>query len=166
MVALETRPDGTMVPLETCTDGTKVAERGRKMERRVDIFFYGLFMDQDALRGKGFDPVDIRPAHVEGMTLRLGDRATLVPDPAGRVYGMLMALSHAELDRLYAEPSVTTYRPEPVLATLANGAGVPALCFNLPVAPEAHQTNPDYAARLQAVARRLGLPDSYIEGIR
>lgn len=166
-VPLETCSDGIKVPLETCTDGTKVAERGRKMERRVYTFFYGLFMDQDALRGKGYNPVDIRPAHVAGMTLRLGDRATLVPDPSGRVYGMLMALSHAELDRLYAEPSVAAYRPEPVLARLPDGAGVPALCFNLPVAPDdPHQSNQDYAAKLQAMARRLGLPEDYIAGIR
>ena len=63
-----------------------------KMMRRVDVFFDGLFMDADALREKGFDPIDIRPANVKGMALRLGDRATLVPDPAGRVHGILMAL--------------------------------------------------------------------------
>jgi hypothetical protein len=79
---------------------------------------------------------------------------------------MLMALSHAELDRLYAEPSVAAYRPEPVQANLADGTQVAALCFNLPEAPPADQRNPDYAARLQAVARGLALPESYIANIR
>jgi hypothetical protein len=129
------------------------------MVRRVDVFFYGLFMDADALRDKGLDPINIRPAKVKGMALRLGDRATLVPDPAGYVCGMLMALAHAELDRLYAEPSVSAYRPEPLVAELADGSSVPALCFNLPTPPQTHGTNPEYAARLQAVARRLGLPE-------
>jgi hypothetical protein len=136
------------------------------MTRRVDTFFYGLFMDADALREKGLDPIDIRPANVKGMALRLGDRATLVPDPAGCVHGMLMALAHAELDRLYAEPGVSAYRPEPLLAELADGRAVPALCFNLPTPPQTHRTNPEYAARLQAVARRLGLPADYVERIR
>jgi hypothetical protein len=133
---------------------------------RVDIFFYGLFMDANALREKGLDPINIRPANVKGMALRLGDRATLVPDPAGCVHGMLMTLAHAELDRLYAEPSVSAYRPEPLIAELADGSTVPALCFNLPTPPQIHRTNPEYAIRLQAVARRMGLPEDYVERIR
>jgi hypothetical protein len=28
------------------------------MYRRVEVFFYGLFMDADALRDKGFQPTD------------------------------------------------------------------------------------------------------------
>lgn len=136
------------------------------MERRVDVFFYGLFMDADALRGKGLHPDDIRQARVDGMALRLGDRATLIPDPAAWVYGVLMGLPHSELDRLYAESSVQAYRPEPVIAKLADGALVPAPCFNLPAPPENDRGNPEYAIKLQAVARRLGLPDDYVVSIR
>ena len=43
--------------------------------RRVSVFFYGLFMDIDALRLRGFDPINERQACVEGMELRLGRRA-------------------------------------------------------------------------------------------
>jgi hypothetical protein len=136
------------------------------MVRRVDVFFYGLFMDADALRVKGLEPVDIRRASVQGMALRLGDSATLIPAAAGSVHGMLMALSHAELDRLYAEASVSAYRAEPILAKLTDGSSVPALCFNLPTPPQTDQGNPDYATRLKAVARRLRLPESYVETIR
>jgi hypothetical protein len=136
------------------------------MARRVEVFFYGLFMDADALRHKGLDPVNVRQASVVGMTLRLGDRATLVPDPNGCVHGMLMAMTHAEIGRLYSEPGVAAYRPEPVLANLADGTQVAALCFNLPEPPSAAQSNPDYAAKLQSVARRLALPESYIANIR
>jgi hypothetical protein len=136
------------------------------MIRCIDIFFYGLFMDADALREKGLDPINIRRANVKGMALRLGDRATLVPDPAGCVHGMLMALSHAQLDQLYTDHSVSAYRPEPVIAELADGAPVPALCFNLPTLPQTHRTNPEYVTRLQAVARRVGLPEDYVNSIR
>ena len=135
------------------------------MIRRVDVFFYGLSMDADALRGKGLDPINIRRASVQSMVLRLGDRATLIPDPAGCVHGMLMALSHAELDRLYAEPGLSAYRPEPLIAKLADGVCVPALCFNLPTPPPTDRANPEYATKLQAVARRLGLPEDYVESI-
>jgi hypothetical protein len=136
------------------------------MNRNVDVFFYGLFMDPDALRAKSLHPLNIRQASVQRMALRLGDRATLVPDPAASVHGMLMELSHPELDRLYAEPSVAAYRAEPVLAKLADGDSVPALCFNLPMPPDPDQSNPEYAAKLQAVARRLGLPEYYVARIR
>jgi hypothetical protein len=135
------------------------------MVRRVDVFFYGLFMDAAALHAKGFDPADLRQASVRGMALRLGERATLVPAAEESVHGMLMALSHAELDRLYADASVSAYRAEPVLAHLTDGSAVPALCFNLPTPPQPHETNPEYAVKLQAVARRLGLPESYVARI-
>ena len=102
------------------------------MERRVEVFFYGLFMDGDALRENGFHPANARQASVEDMALHLGERATLIPERGGRVHGMLMNLTHAELDRLYAEPSVEAYRPEPVIASLRDGTIVAALCFNLP----------------------------------
>jgi phytoene dehydrogenase-like protein len=135
------------------------------MERQIEVFFYGLFMDEDVLREQGFRPAGARQARVDGFVLRLGARATLVPDPGQSVHGMLMRLNHDELDRLYAEPSVAAYRPEPVIATLANGESVAALCFNLPRASEGASSNPDYAAKLTAVARKLGLPESYIRCI-
>ena len=134
-------------------------------ERRVDVFFYGLFMDAGLLRAQGFDPRDPRLASVAGRALLLGARATLVPASAGRVHGMVMALSHAEIDRLYAEPSVAAYRAEPDVADLKDGGSVAALCFNLPEAPPIGASNPEYAAKLVVVAQRLGLPEEYIAGI-
>src|SRR5471030_640039 len=134
-------------------------------ERRIDVFFYGLFMDAAALRAQGFDPRDPRLAPVDGMALRLGTRATLVPARGGVVHGVLMALTHAEIDRLYAEPSVAAYRAEPITAVLKDGSSVAALCFNLPEAPASGASNPDYAAKLAVVARRLGLPEDYVARI-
>jgi hypothetical protein len=55
-----------------------------------------------------------------------------------------MKLTHAEIDRLYSEPSFAANRPEPVLARLIDGSEL-ALCFNLPTAPQAADSNPDYA---------------------
>jgi hypothetical protein len=141
------------------------ADHAASDERRVDVFFYGLFMDGDALRAQGFDPRDPRLARVDGMALRLGARATLVPARGAVVHGVLMAVTHAEIDRLYAEPSVAAYRAEPITVTLKDGGVVAALCFNLPEAPAGGASNPDYAAKLAVVARRLGLPEDYIASI-
>jgi hypothetical protein len=133
--------------------------------RRIDVFFYGLFMDQQLLEGKGIRPVDVRPAAVAGFKLRIGARAALVPAPEAEVHGVLMKLSHADLDKLYAEPTVQAYRPEAVLAVDRDGATVAALCYNLPEPPAPDERNPEYAAKLRALAQRIGLPGDYVSSI-
>jgi hypothetical protein len=134
--------------------------------RRIEVFFYGLFMDADFLRGKGADPINIRAACVPGFALRIGQRATLLRIPDARVYGILMELTHVEIEQLYSEASVRAYRPEAVLAELTDGSRVPALCFNLLVPPGPEEANPEYAAKVRDLARRLGLPSGYAESIR
>ena len=134
--------------------------------RRIDIFFYGLFMDADALRTQGLNPVNVRQARVTGLALRIGKRAALVMDPTSSVYGQLMQLTHAEIDKLYSEPSVAMYRPEGVKAELANGSVVAALCFNLVTAPSRNEANPVYARSLRELGRKLGLPTGYVDRLR
>lgn len=133
--------------------------------RRIDVFFYGLFMDAELLRAKGAEPENPRRASLPGFALRIGKRATLVPDPAKRAYGVVIALSHAEIEVLYSEESVRVYRPEAVLCELEDGARVPALCFNLVEAPSESERNPEYAVKLRDLAQRLLLPQDYIAGI-
>ncbi|MCI0413115.1 gamma-glutamylcyclotransferase [bacterium] len=133
--------------------------------KRIDIFFYGLFMDTETLRSKGVQPVNPRLVSVPGFALRIGQRATLVPDPDSRVYGVLMQLSHFEIEQLYADASVQMYRPEAVIAELENAAPVPALCFNLPEPPGPDEANQQYAQKLRDLARRLGLPAHYVDRI-
>jgi hypothetical protein len=134
--------------------------------RKIDVFFYGLFMDEDLLRSRGITPVNLRPASVSGFQLRIGNRATLVPSTASRVFGLIVSLSHAELERLYSEPGVSAYQPEAILAQLSNGEIVAALCFNLPEPPSADEYNVDYASRLRSLAERLNFPADYIESIQ
>ncbi len=83
----------------------------------------------------------------------------------GGFYGTIATLTHAELDRLYSEPSVAAYRPGPVLARLADGTAELALCFNLPTIPDDRTTDPGYVADLRAIARKVGLPGSYVASI-
>ena len=77
-----------------------------------------------------------------------------------------MDLSHDEIDRLYAEPTVSMYRAEAVIADLDDGSREAALCFNLPEPPAPNDRNEDYAQRLRELARRFNLPREYVEGIR
>ena len=122
-------------------------------------------MDEDLLRAKGVTVPHLRPASVPGFQLRIGQRATLVPSKSGRVFGLIASLSHAELEKLYSEPSVQDYRPEAVLAHLADGETLAALCFNLVEPPSTDDRNPDYASRLRALAERLNFPADYVRSI-
>jgi Gamma-glutamyl cyclotransferase, AIG2-like len=136
----------------------------RTAARRADVFFYGLFMDQELLRGKGLEPRDVELAWVDGYALRIGQRAALVA-AGGRVHGLVMTLTLPELERLYSEPSLQGYQPQAVLARLASGGVLAALCYNLPHPPPATQRNPEYVAKLRALAQRVGLPQEYVSSI-
>jgi len=78
----------------------------------------------------------------------------------------VMKLSHAAIEKLYAEPSVRAYRAEPVLATVRDGGPIAALCYNLPESASPDEHNAEYAARLRAVALRVGLPADYVASIQ
>ena len=134
--------------------------------RRADVFFYGLFMDQDILSHKGLSPQNSEIASVSGLALRIGQRAVLVPDDRGKVYGVVMSLTLGEVEQLYSDPSVQAYRPQSVLARLASGGQVAALCYNLREAPLPSERNPNYAAKLRAVAEKVGLPKEYVEQLK
>ena len=133
--------------------------------RRAYVFFYGLFMDEELLRSKGLQPRGAERAAVDGFALRIGQRAALVPTPGGRVHGLVFLLTLSELDRLYSEPSVRDYRAQAVLAQLASGGVVAALCYILPLPPLPTERNPEYASKLRAVAQKVGLPSEYVASI-
>lgn len=127
------------------------------------VFFYGLFMDPKALEGKNLHPVNVRQAFLDGFSLRVGRRAFLVPDPSGRVYGMVMSLPARELDGLYADPTLNEYRPARFEVQIVGAGLVYAVCYNLKPSPEnADHSNVDYVDQLRAAARRVGLPEDYV----
>ena len=143
-------------------DATGYDGMANNLLRRVDVFFYGLFMDEALLQAKGIAPQHRRLAVLENFRLVIGDRATLVPSSGEAVHGVIFSLTHAEIDSLYAEGSVSEYRPEAVIARVGNGETIPALCFNLPTPPAATERNPQYAAKLKELAERIGLPVQYV----
>jgi hypothetical protein len=52
-----------------------------------------------------------------------------------------------------------------VVAQPLEGAPAPALCYNLREAPQPHERNPEYAARLQRALSKLGFPQDYVASI-
>ena len=133
-------------------------------EARVDVFFYGLFMDADVLRESQVDAVDARRAFAEGYALRIGRRATLIPFAGKRAYGMVFALTESELERLYMAPGLEHYRPEPLLVQMEDGKTLPVLCYVCP-RPQPGEANADYAARLRAVLEKLKFPREYVSSV-
>jgi hypothetical protein len=129
-----------------------------------EVFFYGLFMDTVVLEAKGIRRPEGRLGVVRNWALRIGHRATLVPDPEGAVHGVLMSLPLPDVAQLYAEASVQMYRPMAVLVE-GHGTVVPALAYVLPEPPAPEERNVEYAARLRALAERLGLPIEYTRSI-
>lgn len=129
------------------------------------VFFYGLFMDESVLASKGVYPRNQAIAYVDGFRLRIGERATLLPEEKSRAYGVLMEITQEDAAALYSEEGVADYVAQPVTVSLPDGPRVSAVSYNLPVAKLAG-TNPAYASDLLALATRLGFPDSYLEHIR
>jgi hypothetical protein len=134
-------------------------------DAKVEVFFYGLFMDEALLRGKGLSPENPRVASVENLRLAIGRRATLVACEGCAVYGVLFTLTRAEVEALYSEESVRVYRSEVVNARTEDGVITRALCFNLPAQPSPEERNPQYASKLRELAARIGLPGDYVSSI-
>ena len=132
-------------------------------ERTIQAFFYGLYMDEGVLRDKGVDPRHPRKAVVPGYRTRIGARASLVPRFGGQAFGMVFAVTHAELARLYAGAGLDAYRAESVLAFFEDGSCAPVATFNLVEPPALGEGNAAYAAKLRGVLERLGLPADQLE---
>ena len=135
-------------------------------ERGIEVFFYGLFMDPDLLRTKGIVVVNPRPARLEGFGLRIGKRATLVPSDNECSYGIVMTLTHQDLQTLYSAPGLEEYLPEAVSCTTLSGTTVCALCYNLTKTPAPGEANSEYASQLKNVLTKLSFPQEYIERVR
>ena len=131
----------------------------------MQVFFYGLFMDDSILKQKGLSPSAFCKARLEDYTLKIGTRASLIPEKGAVAHGILMAINRADLDHLYAEPSVADYLPEEVEVITGNNEKVRATCYNLPEDALAG-TNATYAAALLQLARELEFPEDYLEHIK
>lgn len=131
----------------------------------VSVFFYGLFMDEALLRSRGIRPTHAATGYVDGYALRIGERATLVPENGSKAHGVVMTLPADEVAALYSAASVADYVAEPVSVVLPDESIQPAVCYNLPVGKLAG-ANPEYAQALLALAQQLDLPDDYLLQIR
>lgn len=137
---------------------------GATVSNRVDVFFYGLFMDESVLASHDVACELRGKAVAGGYELRIGERATLVPCDGGKAYGLVYSVDAEHLLSLYSGESVADYRREILEVALENNSRASVVCYNLPRA-QLSGCNPSYAATLSTLLRRLGFPEGYCQSV-
>jgi hypothetical protein len=129
--------------------------------RKVNVFFYGSFINRDVLARVGYQPNKMDIARLDGFDIAIRPLATLVPSDQHCVYGVLTLATHAELAKLYGEHWVRAYLPQAVVVTTRDAALHSALCYiassNTGEAPFER-----YLDHIIEPARQLGFPAWYI----
>jgi hypothetical protein len=133
--------------------------------RTVEVFFYGLCMDMGLLQQRGLAPSHPQVVYGDGDDIAMRERATLVPNAAARVYGMLAGVTQTAMATLYAAPSVLDSRPEAVLVTLGDGRQGPALGSNLPQVTGTPR-HPAYAVTRLELAKMLAFPGASLDTLQ
>lgn len=136
----------------------QIAEMLRQngVDRTLEVFFYGLYMDAQRLISKGVVPRSPRRAFINGHTVVLKSKAILVRASDCQAHGMLFRLTHRELDSLYV--ALSEYRAEPYLAECEDGRAVAAISMVHIDPPLTSLREAEYADEWQALIRRLGIP--------
>jgi len=131
----------------------------------MKLFFYGFFMDVDILAKKGITPKNVTAGWVDDFAVRISERATLVREVGGRVYGLAMDIATNDAEALYSADSVADYEPESLSVNTLDGKRIEAICYNLP-AEKIVGENKEYAKKLFALAEKLDFPGSYTDQIK
>ena len=136
--------------------------------RKVQVFFYGSFMNLRVLEEAGIPKRPFAPAAIHGYELVIQPHANITEAGDGVVYGILANITHAELETLYSTHlgTITTahYLPEATLVSTRGGKIVPAMVYI------AHDMTPAladnaYVDRILKPASDYGFPSWYQERI-
>ncbi len=131
----------------------------------MEVFFYGLFMNKDVLIKNGVNPLNPRKGYLNDYTIKIGNRASLIPCKKEKAYGIIMTINDEELVTLYSEKSVADYIPEKVKIIMNTTESVIATCYNLPL-ELLTGTNELYAKSLYKLSKKLNFPDEYLSIIQ
>lgn len=130
----------------------------------LEVFFYGLFMDESILLAKGIKPISRRKASLADYGLRIGERATLVHSAGETAYGIVMRIDTDYLGTLYSEKTVSDYLPEDVEVITEDYEKITAICYILP-ANMVTGSNTAYAMSLLKLAEKFDFPGTYLNQI-
>ena len=127
-------------------------------QRLQDVFFYGLYMDEEILKSKKVQPRNKRIAIANGYKLRIGNMATLLRQKDSKAYGLVYALTHEEIDTLYVKAGLTAYVTEALTIELEDDSFISALCCNLLNPPKEDECNMEYHQKLEKCMKYYNLP--------
>lgn len=133
-------------------------------ESTVPVFVYGGLMNP-AMQAR----VDVRltaraEATLVGYELTISPWVNLQQAARGVVYGVVLWLTHADLERLYAQLKAR-YLPIAVNVTRNEGGSLPALCYVSMDMP-AGRAEEGHVRMLLEPAAQLGFPEWYLARIR
>src|SRR5712692_8063156 len=128
---------------------------------RVWVFLYGTFMHPRVLAEYDVTASQVVPARLGGFALSIRPRITLVRSDRSCVYGVIAAVTHEEIKKLFSDLEERSgYLPEAVLAETLDGTLRPALCYVAPPMGDS-LAEQDYLDQLAASVREMGLPEWY-----
>ena len=130
----------------------------------MTVFFYGLFMDNGILEKNGIKASNPRKGYLNNYTLKIGNRASLIPYKNEKAYGIVMEVKDDEITKLYSEKSVKDYIPEKVEIITESNERLIAVCYNLPL-ELLTGANSKYSESLYELAKQLNFPAYYLEVI-
>ena len=122
-------------------------------------------MNKDVLIKNGVNPLNPRKGYLNDYTIKIGNRASLIPCKKEKAYGIIMKINDEELVTLYSEKSVADYIPEKVKIIMNTTESVIATCYNLPL-ELLTGTNELYAKSLYKLSKKLNFPDEYLSIIQ
>lgn len=128
------------------------------MDRLVDIFFYGLYMDPGLLEERDVYPRHPRLASIKDHQLCIGNYSTILRHPGERAYGVVYSLTHNEIIKLYPDTAQTLYGAEALMTELRDGTCIAAVSWILLRPPAPNEKNPDLVNKMTDAMAKLGLP--------
>ena len=124
--------------------------------RLQEVFFYGLYMDEEILKSKGVTPRNPRTGKVDGYKLRVRKMATLLRVENCEAYGMVYSLTYDEINKLYRDSGLIDYVAESINVQ-TNDTLVPSLCCNLLNPPLDDESNEEYFNKLKICMEKYNL---------
>ncbi len=125
--------------------------------RLVEVFFYGLYMDDSILKSRDVVAKNKRIGYVDGYRLRIGKNATLLRDKNSKSYGVICSIMHDDIYKLYGLAGLVNYVPEALIVRTDDSKKSPAMCYVLLNPPHEEEINSDYYQKLGSCMKEYGL---------
>lgn len=130
----------------------------------IPVFFYGGLINEAMQDRVGVHPTRRIVATLSGYGLDIRPYVNLEPRQGEQAFGLVMWVTHADLERLYGQLKIR-YDPVAVLVRTIDDQYLPALCYLAADMPEG-QADEAHVRMLLEPAERLGFPAWYLDRIR